>query len=37
MINNLNNKTDSKIKIKLLNLKESEIPEFVKNDIEYFI
>jgi len=37
MIVKLNNKTDSNEKIKRLNLKESEIPEFVKNEIEFFV
>jgi len=37
MIINLNNKIDSNGKIKRLNLKESEIPVFVKNEIEFFV
>lgn len=37
MIINLNNKTDSNGKIKRLNLKESGIPAFVKNEIEFFV
>lgn len=37
MIINLNNKTDSNGKIKWLIIKESEIPEFVKNEIEFFV
>lgn len=37
MIFNLNNKTNIDEKIKRLNLKEFEIPEFVKHEIEFFV
>lgn len=37
MIVKLNYKTDSNENIKRLNLKESEISEFVKNEIEFFV
>lgn len=37
MVINLNKKTELDGKIKRLNLKETEIPEFVKNEIEYFV